>query len=48
MGFKSFDAGQGKRFPKISKSFVTAACFAKSELLYQDFWENTTLIPGKR
>jgi hypothetical protein len=24
MGFKSFDAGQGKRFPKISKSFVTA------------------------
>ena len=48
IGFKRFDAGAGKRFPKLSKSFVTAACFAKSELLYQDFRENTTLIPAER
>jgi hypothetical protein len=45
MGFKSFDAGQGKRFPKILKSFAAAVCTAKAELLYQDSAGNTTPIP---
>ena len=48
MGFKSFDAGQGKGSRNFKKFCGLVPVLQNPELLYQDFWENTTLIPGER